>query len=196
MPESVILVPLLVVETVPGYLIRVQVPVDGKPLNTALPVAKVHVGGVIVPTTGAVGMVGCTGITAPADAGDVHPVATVIVKVYVLATRFEIVVLVPSPVFIIPPGVPFTVQVPDEGNPFKMTLPVEDVHVGDVMVPIVGAAGKGRTVTDVEAAGDGPLHPLAVTLIVAVPVKDGDQVTVALVPVPEIVFPVPVTDQL
>ena len=196
MPESVILVPLLVVETVPGYLIRVQVPVGGKPLNTALPVAKVHVGGVIAPTTGAVGMVGCAGITALADAGDVHPVATVTVKVYVLATRFEIVVLVPSPVFIIPPGVPFTVQVPDEGNPFRMTLPVEDVHVGGVMVPIVGAVGKGRTVTDVEAAGDGPLHPLAVTLIVAVPVKDGDQVTAAVVPVPEIVFPVPVTDQL
>jgi len=192
----VILVPLLVVETVPGYLMRVQVPVAGKSLRTTLPVAKVHVGGVMAPTTGGVGVAGCAGIITLEDDGDVHPVATVTVKVYVFATRLEIVVLVPSPVFIIPPGVPFTVQVPDEGNPFKMTLPVEDVHVGGVMVPIVGAVGKGRTVTDVEAAGDGPLHPLAVTLIVAVPVKDGDQVTVALVPVPEIVFPVPVTDQL
>lgn len=135
--------PLLVVETVPGYLIRVQVPVDGKPLSTTLPVAKVHAGGVIVPTTGGVGVAGCAGITALADAGDVHPVATVTVKVYVLATRFEIVVLVPSPVFIIPPREPFTVQVPDEGNPFRMTLPVEDVHVGGVMVPIEGAVGKG-----------------------------------------------------
>ena len=143
MPEIVILVPLLVVETVPGYLIRVQVPVGGKPLRTTLPVAKVHVGGVMVPTTGGVGVAGCAGITALADAGDVHPFATVTVKVYVLATRFEIVVLVPSPVFIIPLGEPFTVQVPDEGNPFRMILPVEDVHVGGVMVPIDGAVGNG-----------------------------------------------------
>ena len=138
-----ILVPLLAVETVPGYLIRVQVPAAGRPLKTTLPVAKVHVGGVMAPTTGGVGVAGCAGITAPADTGDVHPVATVTVNVYVLATRFEIVVLVPSPVFIIPPGVPFTVQVPDEGNPFKITRPVEDIHVGGVMVPIEGAAGNG-----------------------------------------------------
>jgi hypothetical protein len=60
-----------------------------------------------------------------------------------LATRFVTVVLVPSPVLIIPPGEPFTVQVPEAGNPFKITLPVEDVQVGGVMVPIEGAVGKG-----------------------------------------------------
>jgi len=143
MAEIVVLVPFPVVVTVPGYLIRVHVPVAGKPLRTTLPVDKVHVEGVMVPTTGGVGVAGCAGITAPADAGEVHPVVTVTVKVYVLATRFDIVVLVPSPVFIIPPGEPFTVQVPDEGNPFRTTLPVEDVHVGGVMVPIEGAVGKG-----------------------------------------------------
>lgn len=33
----------------------VQLPVDGRPLNTTLPVGVVHVGWVTTPTTGAVG---------------------------------------------------------------------------------------------------------------------------------------------
>ncbi len=36
-------------------------------------------------------------------------------------------------------------------------------------VPLIVAIGVGRTVTVVEAEEDGPLHPLAVTLTVAVP---------------------------
>ena len=47
-----------------------------------------------------------------------------------------------------------------------------------------------------DAAGEGPLHPFAVTLITATPVNEGDHCTVAVVPVPEIVLPVPLTDQL
>ena len=86
-----------------------------------------------------------------AEAGDVHPFAFVTVKVYVFATMSEMVVLVPSPVFTIPPGEPLTVHVPVEGNPFKMTLPVEDVHVGGVIVPIEGVTGKELTVTTVDA---------------------------------------------
>jgi hypothetical protein len=58
------------------------------------------------------------------------------------------------------------------------------------------AVGVGRTVTVVEAATEGPLHPFAVTLMVAVPEKPGAQVTVPVVPVPEMVFPAPVTVQL
>ena len=38
-----------------------------------------------------------------------------------------------------------------------------------VVVPLIVAVGVGRTVTVVNADADGPLHPLAVTLIVAVP---------------------------
>ena len=38
-----------------------------------------------------------------------------------------------------------------------------------VVVPLIVAVGVGRTVTVVEANADGPLHPLAVTLTVAVP---------------------------
>jgi hypothetical protein len=63
-------------------------------------------------------------------------------------------------------------------------------------VGVEGVPTVGVTVTVVEAAADGPLHPFAVTLTVAVPEKPGAQVTVPLVPVPEIVFPVPETVQL
>ena len=53
------------------------------------------------------------------------------------AVRFVIVVLVPLPLIL--PG--FIVQVPVDGNPFKITLPVELVHVVCVIVPTVGAVG-------------------------------------------------------
>ena len=53
MAEMVLLVPVPVVTTFPGYLISVQDPVKGNPLNITLPVADVHVGGDIVPMTGA-----------------------------------------------------------------------------------------------------------------------------------------------
>lgn len=51
----VVLVPVPVVVTPPGDLVKVHVPVDGNPLKTTLPVATVHVGWVIAPTTGGVG---------------------------------------------------------------------------------------------------------------------------------------------
>jgi len=54
----VVLVPEPVVVVPPGVLVSVHVPVAGKPLNTTLPVATAHVGCVIVPTTGAVGVAG------------------------------------------------------------------------------------------------------------------------------------------
>ena len=52
--------------------------------------------------------------------------------------RFEIVVLVPVPV--IDPGL--IVQIPVEGSPFRITLPVGAVHEdGWVITPILGEAG-------------------------------------------------------
>jgi hypothetical protein len=42
---------------------------------------------------------------------------------------------------VIPPGLLVNVHVPDVGNPFNTTLPVETLHVGCIMVPIVGAVG-------------------------------------------------------
>ena len=51
----VVLVVLPVVVTPPGALVIVQLPL-GKPLNMTLPVGVVHVGWVIAPTIGAVGL--------------------------------------------------------------------------------------------------------------------------------------------
>ncbi len=56
--------------------------------------------------------------------------------------------------------------------------------------------GRGLTVTVVDAEAEGPLHPSATTLTVATPENEGDHVTVPVVPVPEMVFPVPVTDHI
>jgi hypothetical protein len=58
------------------------------------------------------------------------------------------------------------------------------------------AVGVGRTTTVVDAEAEGLLHPLAVTLTVAVPEKPAAQVTVPVVPVPDIELPLPVTVQL
>jgi hypothetical protein len=54
-PDIVVLVPVPAVVTAPGVRINIQVPLDGKPLSTKLPVDIVQVGCVIVPTTGAAG---------------------------------------------------------------------------------------------------------------------------------------------
>ena len=42
----------------------------------------------------------------------------------------EIVVLVPVPVVVTPPGVRVNVHLPVAGNPSSLTLPVDTVHVG------------------------------------------------------------------
>ncbi len=51
------------------------------------------------------------------------------------------VVVVPVPVLVMPPGVLVRVQVPEAGNPLKSTLPVDTPQVGWVIVPIIGAVG-------------------------------------------------------
>jgi hypothetical protein len=57
-PDSVVLVPVPVVVVPPGVRVKVHVPDDGKPLNNILPVITLQVGCVMVPTTGAVGVIG------------------------------------------------------------------------------------------------------------------------------------------
>lgn len=66
----VVLVPVPVVVTLPGLLVNVHVPEEGKPLNATLPVATLQVGCVIVPTAGAVG------IAFTAKLADCVPVTT------------------------------------------------------------------------------------------------------------------------
>ena len=58
------------------------------------------------------------------------------------------VVLVPDPDVVTPPGLLFNVQVPVAGNPFTTTLPVANAQVGCVVVPIVGVPGNAFTVND------------------------------------------------
>jgi hypothetical protein len=106
------------------------VPVAGKPFNITLPVATVHVGWVIVAATGGVGIDGLALITTFADAEEIHPDTLVTVKVYVPAVSPEIVMVVPDPDVVVPPGVLVNVHAPVAGKPFITTLPEGTVHVG------------------------------------------------------------------
>lgn len=115
---------------VPGYRTSVQVPDEGNPVNSALPVDKVHVGAVIVPMDGASGVGGCPFTITFPDGDEVHPVEPVTVKVCVPEGSAEIVVVVPLPEIVMPPGFLVNVQLPGEGNPLKTTLPVDIAHVG------------------------------------------------------------------
>ena len=51
------------------------------------------------------------------------------------------VVLVPVPEVVVPPGVLVNVQVPVAGKPLNTTLPDDKAHVGCVMAPTFGAEG-------------------------------------------------------
>jgi uncharacterized membrane protein len=77
----VALVPVPVVITPSGVLVTVQVPDDGKPLNTTLPVATLQVGWVMIPTVGADVVAGCASITTSDDDSEIHVAALVTVNV-------------------------------------------------------------------------------------------------------------------
>jgi hypothetical protein len=49
-------VPVPLEVTDPGLRVNIQMPVPGKPFNSVLPEARIHVGGVITPTKGAEGI--------------------------------------------------------------------------------------------------------------------------------------------
>jgi hypothetical protein len=69
----VVVVPDPVVVVPPGVLVKVQLSVAGKPFNITLPVETLQVGWVIVPTIGAVGVVGWVLITTLADEDEIQP---------------------------------------------------------------------------------------------------------------------------
>ncbi|MCX6223866.1 MAG: hypothetical protein NTV01_03825, partial [Bacteroidia bacterium] len=123
-PEIVVVVPVPVEVVPPGVLVNVQVPLPGKPDKSTLPVARAQVGCVMVPTAGAVGVTGCVLITTFPEDTEVQTAALVTVKVYIPAAKPDIVVVVPVPVLVVPPGVLVNVQVPLPGKPDKSTLPV------------------------------------------------------------------------
>jgi hypothetical protein len=97
-------------------------------------------------------------------------------------------VLVPVPVVVTASGFLVSVQVPDEGNPFRMTLPVAVPQFGWVIVPIDGAVwvnGPGL-ITTLEDARE--IHPEELVTVKEY-VPDGMPVAVVLVPVPVAVLP-------
>jgi len=68
------------------------------------------------------------------------------VNAYVPSSRAVKVVLVPVPVLLTEPGLLVIVQVPVDGNPSSTTLPIDNSHVGWVIVPGTGAPGIILTV--------------------------------------------------
>lgn len=77
--------------------------------------------------------------------------------------RPEMVNDVPLPVYTVVDGELVIVQVPTEGNPFKVTLPVGGTHKGFVIVPIRGEVGFGLTVAVPVAVAEQPLESVTVT---------------------------------
>jgi hypothetical protein len=100
-----------------------------------------------------------------ADGGEMHPAELVTVKVYVPATRFKIVVLVPDPVDVTPPGERIRVQDPVDGNPVNDTLPVDIVQVGWVMIPRTGAWGDEDCALIITLADATEVHPAALVTV-------------------------------
>ena len=146
MATTVRVVPVPLIVTLPGIRVRVHVPVAGRPLRATLPVDRAHVGWVMVPTTGAAGVSGCALITTLDDAAETQLRAFVTVKVYVPGASPVMVVLVPDPVVVCPPGMRVMVQSPEAGRLLSTTLPVGNAQVGWVTVPGTGATGRAFTV--------------------------------------------------
>jgi hypothetical protein len=75
------------------------------------------------------------------------------------------IVLVPVPVVVAPPGVLVNVQVPVAGKPFNTTLPVDITHVGCIMVPAIGAEGEPGAVLMTTLADAAEIHPDALVTV-------------------------------
>jgi hypothetical protein len=143
--EIVVLVPLPLLVDPPGFCVIVQLPVEGNPLSTTLPVETAHVVCVTVPTTGGCGDGGRGLITAFEDEADVHPASVVTVKVKVPEGRPVTIVVVPIPFTETLSGLLVRVQITPEGKPVSTTLPISPAHERPVTVPITGAAGTAFT---------------------------------------------------
>ena len=90
--------------------------------------------------------------------------------------------MVPVPVVVITPGKRVIVQVPVAGKPFRITLPVETMQVGCVIVPVTGAGGVDGSALMITFDDATEVQPARVTVKEYVPVPIPE--TVALVPVP------------
>ena len=72
-PDIVVLFPVPVKITVPGYRVSVHMPVSINPFNSTLPVDSSQDGWVILPTAGGGGIAGWAFITTAEDTAEVHP---------------------------------------------------------------------------------------------------------------------------
>ena len=75
------------------------------------------------------------------------------------------VLLVPVPMVVIPPGVLVNVQVPVAGKPFKTTLPVAVEQVGCVIVPTVGADGDDGAASITTLTDDAEIQPASLVTV-------------------------------
>ena len=75
------------------------------------------------------------------------------------------VVVVPVPVVVTPPGLRVKVQVPVAGNPDRSTLPVASKQVGWVIFPIVGAVGVTGWVLITTLADATEVQPTALVTV-------------------------------
>jgi len=85
---------------------------------------------VIIPIRGADGVTGAGLIVLFCEGADVHPAPLVTVNEYVPAARPAIVVVVPVPVVVTPPGFRVIVQDPDIGSPDMEIVVVGIAQVG------------------------------------------------------------------
>jgi hypothetical protein len=69
------------------------------------------------------------------------------------------VILVPVPLVVVPPGVLVKVQESVPGRLFNTTLPVGTAHVGCVLVPTVGADGESGAELMATFEDEGETHP-------------------------------------
>ena len=60
---------------------------------------------------------------------------------------------------VVPPGDLVKVHVPEAGNPFNTTVPVDIAHVGCVIVPTVGAVGDNGWAVIITLAEAGDMQP-------------------------------------
>jgi len=130
MPDIVVVVPVPEAVMPEGVLVIVHVPVEGNPDKGTLPVETTQLGCILVPTIGAVGVIGWELIVKLDEATEVHPEELVTLTVYVFAPMPEIVVVGPVPEAVIPAGVLVNVHVPVAGKSFKSTLPPMIEHDG------------------------------------------------------------------
>ena len=130
--------------------------------TTIVPVGTAQVGWVTVPAVGAVGAPGTALTTAFKEADEVQPVdISVTVKLYVAGFNAAMVVVVPDPA--IAPGL--IVQAP-AGKPLNATVPVGEVQVGCVIVPIIGAIGAVGTALTTTFKEADEVQPVVVSVTV------------------------------